>query len=88
MAGFGWSGMSGVVSPGLGCAPGTDSGKVDAEGTGGAVCRQDGGQSVAQLWQGGSQSVEAGGGGHSGEVQSVAGGVKVALEGCGIFSAE
>ena len=86
--GFGGCGVRGVVGPGLGCAPGAGGGEVDAEGAGGAVGGQDLGEAVANLREGGGEGVQAGDGGHAGEVQGVAGRVELAVENCGIFAAK
>jgi hypothetical protein len=72
----------------LGFAPGTGGGEVDAERAGSAVGGQYFCEAVAELRQRGSESVQAGGGGHSGEMQGVTGGVESAVEGRGVFAAE
>jgi hypothetical protein len=71
----------------LGCSPGAGGGEVDAEGTGGAVGGEDFEEAVAELRERGGESVQTGCGGHAGEMEGVAGGVDVAVEGCGIFAA-
>ena len=85
---MGRRGARGVVDPGLSCSPGAGGGEVDVEGAGGAIGGQDFGEAVAELRERGGKSVQAGERCHAGEVQDVAGGVEVAVQGCGVFAAE
>jgi hypothetical protein len=82
-----WNGAGGVVGPGLSRAPVSSGGEVDAEGTGGAVGRKDFGEAIAELGKRGGEGVETGDGGHAGDVEGVAGCIKVAIESCGISAA-
>lgn len=79
--------MSSVVGPGLDSAPGASGGEVDAEGTGGAVSRENFGEAVAELRESGGDGVQSGDGGHAGEMKGVAGGIEVAVESRGISAA-
>src|SRR5271155_2577841 len=88
MAGLGFGGLGGVVGPDLWGAPGVSAGEVDAEGAGGAVGGQDFREAVAKLRNRGGQGAQADDGGHSCEMEGVAGGVDVAFEGGGLFAAE
>ena len=67
------------VGPGLGFAPGTGGGEVDAEGAGGAVGWQDFVQAIAELWERCGKGLQAGRRGHAGQVQRVACGIEVTV---------
>ncbi len=88
MRGVGRGGSGEVVDPELGAEPGTVRGEVDEGGAGDAVGGQNGGEALAELWNGGGQCCEAAESGYAGEVEGVAVGVGLGFQGGGVFASE
>ena len=97
--GGGWGGLM----PDLGASPGAGCGEVEVDGFGGGFGGgvpglngtgiggggfEERAKAVAELGDGVAESEQAGEQGGAGEVESVAGGVEAAFEGCGLFAAE